>query len=391
MDIPKGFRFGAASAGIKSNRSDLDVSLFTSEVPCAAAGVFTQNLVCGAPVKVSRSRVPSETVRAVIINSGNANACTGAKGVVNAREMTAQTAELIKCLPEDVLVCSTGIIGHLLPMDLIHSGIDQAAASLGPSVDHLQAAAKGMMTTDSHPKIASQTVTIDDQTVTITGVAKGAAMIGPNMATMLCVILTDAWLTSEGCDAVLREAVNQSFNCISVEGHTSTSDTVFLLANRQSGAKADGNKCFANAVTEVAQELARAIIRDGEGVEHFVTIELQGLRTREEALMLAETIANDALVKTAIAGNDPNWGRIISACGRASVFLEAEDILLKINGTLLFVEGGPAGYDEQEVSRAMSSGEVLIELFFPYGKERLTFWTTDLTQEYVRLNSEYTT
>jgi len=228
----------------------------------------------------------------------------------------------------------------------------------------------------------------------VSGAAKGAAMIGPNMATMLAVVMTDASLTAEQADSVLRRAVDASFNSISVEGHTSTSDTVLLLAGG-GGVPTEGDgdlEAITMAVTRVCQDLARAIVADAEGADHLVQIDVRGLRTREEAELIARTVADDALVKTAITGNDPNWGRIVSCCGRTGVELVEDDITLSINGIVIYREGIPVEYDEETVSAAMRDGQqVEIELSFPFGEASTRFWTCDLTTEYVRLNSEYTT
>lgn len=394
--LPRGFRAAGHACGIKADSANLDLSLFVSDGPCTAAGVFTQNCVVGAPVQVSRERVPSETVRGVIINSGNANACTGARGLGDARRMTALAAELVGCDERDVLVCSTGIIGHFLPWEKLAAGFGPVVERLGNSADDLIAAARGMMTTDTVHKVASETLDVDGQTVAVTGVAKGAAMIAPNMATMLAVIMTDAALSPDHATSLLRKAVAASFNCISVDGHTSTSDTVLLLANGQSRASipdAQGirDAGVGQAIHDVCADLAQQIIRDAEGAEHFVTLDVSGCATRDEAARIAKVVAESALVKTAVTGNDPNWGRIVSAAGYAGVDFDETECSLTVNGTSLYEAGTPVDYDEAAVSAAMATGEVHIELAFTRGSESARFWTTDLTAEYVRLNSEYTT
>ena len=392
--LPRGFEAAGLHCGIKNDPAKFDLTLFASDQPCVAAGVFTQNRVCGAPVKVSRKRVPSTTTRAVVINSGNANACTGERGLDDARWMTAEVAERLDCAQEDVLVCSTGVIGHFLPKETLAAGIPALVEALAPTPQSLEAAARGMMTTDTAPKLAMQTVEIDGVTVRISGVAKGAAMIGPNMATMLCVIMTDAQLSPTDADTMLRRAVDCSFNCISVEGHTSTSDSVILMANGRAETGDLSSESLSRlqaALDQVAQELAQAIVRDAEGASHFITIAVNGLNSREDAKAIAKTVANDALVKTAIAGNDPNWGRIVSCCGRTGINLAESDITLRINDTLIYRQGAPTSYDEASIARSMADGDVKIELDFPFGNANVRFWTSDLTVEYVRLNSEYTT
>ncbi|MCA9108887.1 MAG: bifunctional glutamate N-acetyltransferase/amino-acid acetyltransferase ArgJ [Planctomycetaceae bacterium] len=392
--LPTGFRAAGHACGIKTDPSKLDLSLFVSDVPCVAAGVFTQNRVVGAPVHVSRERVPSKSVRGVIINSGNANACTGQRGIDDARWMTAEAANRIGCDESDFLVCSTGVIGHFLPREKLAAGIGPIVEKLSDTTDSLVSAARGMMTTDTVHKLASRTVEIDGQSVTVTGAAKGAAMIAPNMATMLAVVMTDASLTPEQASSILRNAVNNSFNCISIDGHTSTSDTVLLLANGQaSGGRQspDLPTSLTNAITEVCSDLSQQIIRDAEGAEHFVTLDVRGCMSREEAVLIARTVADSALVKTAITGNDPNWGRIVSAAGYSGIPFEEQECSLKVNGISLYEAGTPVDFDEATVSAAMATGEVHIELEFTRGDASVRFWTTDLTAEYVRLNSEYTT
>ncbi|WP_417393533.1 bifunctional glutamate N-acetyltransferase/amino-acid acetyltransferase ArgJ [Gimesia sp.] len=395
MILPRGFRSAGLACGIKAKKTTFDLSLFVSDVPCAGAGVFTKNQVCGAPVKVSRERVPGDSLRAVVINSGNANACTGEQGIEDARWMTGLVSTGLNVAPDDVLVCSTGIIGRFLPRTPIEAGIPAAIQQLGADAESFLNAARGMMTTDTVPKQATRLINVGGQEIRVSGVAKGAAMIAPNMATMLSVIMTDAPLDAAQADQMLRHAVDRSFNCISVEGHTSTSDTVILLANAAAGSKAlseaeQGE--LQTALDEVAMELGQAIIRDAEGADHFVTVEVSGAAARADAMEIARTIANDALVKTAIAGSDPNWGRIVSATGRTSVKLTERDIVLHINGTLIYEDGRPADYNEQAISDGIRQNrDVLIQVQLPFGEEQVVFWTSDLTQEYVRLNSEYTT
>lgn len=392
--LPLGFVTAGHACGIKADPSTLDLSLFASLEPCTAAGVFTQNSVVGAPVKVSRERVPRDTARAVVINSGNANACTGERGLEDARWMTAKVAESLECAAEDVLVCSTGVIGHFLPREKLDAGIPDAVEKLDGTQESFQAAAQGIMTTDTVCKQSIRQMDWDGITVTVSGAAKGAAMIGPNMATMLGVIMTDAAVDSATATEMLQAAVNDSFNCISVEGHTSTSDTVILLANGAAEIATDDDtrrQALSTAIAEVCQELAQAIIRDAEGADHFVTIDVTGARTHEEAHRIAKAIAEGALVKTAITGNDPNWGRIVSAAGYCGVPLAEEDVSLRLNDTLIYEKGVPQEFNEAALSEKMASGEVHIELQLTHGEATVRFWTSDLTAEYVRLNSDYTT
>ena len=329
VTLPAGFSAHGISCGIKSDSAKLDLALFVSDRPAVAAGVFTQNKVCGAPVKVSRDRVPRSTARAVVINSGSSKGCTGGRGIAEGKAMSAAVGRLLGTDGENVLVCSTGVIGRFLPMEKLESGIASIVPTLGSSDAHFHAAARAMMTTDTFAKEVKHQIELADDAYQVYGCAKGAAMIAPNMATMLSVILTDARLTAEQADRMLRRAVDQSFNCISVEGHTSTSDTVLLLANGASNGKpisGPAETVIQQGLDAVASQLAQMIIRDAEGADHFITIDVRGARTRGEARTIAKAIAEGPLVKTAITGADPNWGRIVSAAGYCGVDLREEDI-----------------------------------------------------------------
>ena len=391
ITLPIGFITSARACGVRGDVGRLDLALFCSDRPAVAAGVFTTNTVCGAPVKVSRERLPSQTARAVIVNSGNANACTGTRGISDAEEMTASIAKEIGCPASDVLVCSTGVIGRFLPLTKITSQMGELWTARGETPDHLGKAAEAMMTTDTVPKVVTRQLTIDGKVVTITGVCKGAAMIAPNMATMLCVLMTDAAISFEHAHNLIQEVADRSFNSITVEGHTSTSDSVILLANAASSVSLEAHSELRTALQDVASELAQKIIRDAEGAEHFVTINIRGATDNTQANLLGKTIANDALVKTAITGNDPNWGRIVSACGRTGGTFTEDEITLAINGLEIFAQGSPTDTDLALVSSAMKTGEVVIDLTMSLGEGQATIWTCDLTQEYVRLNADYTT
>ena len=393
-DLPLGFSAAGHACGLKSDPSTLDLALFVSDRPAAAAGVFTQNRVCGAPVQVCRERLPRGTARGVVINSGNSNACTGDRGLTDARWMTSLAAEGIGCSAEDILVCSTGVIGRLLPREKLAAGIPEVARGLATGAEGFHRAARGMMTTDTRPKQATRTIEVGGKTVRISGAAKGAAMISPNMATMLCVIMTDAVVAVPALPVMLKSAVERSFNCITIDGHTSTSDTVLLLANGASGASLLGTSeadAFQGALDDVCMELSQKIIRDGEGASHFVTLDVKGLESHEAAVKIARAVCDSALVKTAITGNDPNWGRIVSAAGYSGVPFKEQECSLVVNGFPLYRAGTPIPFDEAAVSAAMKTGELHIELTFTRGSHAVRFWTTDLTAEYVRLNADYTT
>ncbi len=393
--LPQGFRAAGIYSGVKRNTSKLDLSLIVSDRPAVTAGVYTQNVVCGAPVELNRERTPSDSIRAVVINSGVANACTGEQGVRDALEMAQRTAEACDLNQEDVLVMSTGVIGEMLPMDKINPGIAAVAAVLSESEQALIDAARGMMTTDTTHKIRSRTIQLDSGEVQITGIAKGAAMIGPNMATMLAIILTDAALSIDDTHAGLKDAVDESFNCISVDGHTSTSDTVLLLANGAAGGEVLSGSDLAKfqaTLVEVCEDLAQSIPADGEGATHLITVEVHGCKTRSDAVTIAKTIADSPLVKTAVAGADPNWGRIVSAAGYAGITFDPAQVSLLVNGMLLYEKGAPVGFDAAAVSESIKADrDTGILLLLDEGTASARFWTTDLTAEYVRLNADYHT
>lgn len=395
LRLPRGFRAAAVHCGVKAGTTKLDLSLIASDVPATAAGVYTTNLVFAAPVAYDRARTPSDRIRVVAVNSGNANACTGQRGLDDAAEMARLAAAAIGADAESALVLSTGVIGWFLPLDRIAQGIRAAAARLADDDDSLIAAARGMMTTDTVQKLSGRRLSIGGRTIQITGMAKGAAMIGPRMATMLGVVLTDAPLASIDAQRMLSEITEDTFNCISVEGHMSTNDTVLLLANGAAGGPAlvgSDLDAFRAGLAEVCGELARAIPADGEGATHLITIDVAGCATRHAAHTIARTVADSALVKSAVAGADPNWGRIVSAAGYAGVPFDPTGVGLRVNGHVLYEAGAPAPFDAAVVSQSIRDyRDTHVELSFREGTARVRFWTTDLTPEYVRLNADYTT
>jgi glutamate N-acetyltransferase/amino-acid N-acetyltransferase len=395
--VPQGFSLAGVHCRIKRDPQKQDLTLVVSDRPATGAGVYTKNLVCAAPVALDRSRTPSERIRAVVICSGVANACTGPRGLEDARRMARLAAAACGADEEQALVLSTGVIGAFLPMERIEDGIAAAARQLGSSQSHLDSAARGMLTTDTVTKLAGSAVAIGGRRFQITGMAKGAAMMGPNMATMLALLMTDAPLEPASAQTALRAAAEESFNSMSVDGHMSTNDTVLLLAN---GAAGGGGgplagpdlDAFRRALAEVSVELAKAIAGDGEGATHLVTIEIAGCADCAAALAIAKTVANSPLVKTAIHGADPNWGRIVSAAGYAGVPLDPAGITLRLNGHLLYRDGAPVPFDGPEVSRSIRANrDTLIQLAFREGTAGVRFWTADLTAEYVRLNADYHT
>jgi glutamate N-acetyltransferase/amino-acid N-acetyltransferase len=393
--VPQGFSMAGVHCRIKRDPQKQDLTLVVSDRPATGVGVYTSNLVHAAPVALDRSRTPSARIRGVVICSGVANACTGQRGLEDARRMARLAAAACGAEEDQMLVLSTGVIGAFLPMQRIEEGIAAAARQLGSGPSHLDSAARGMLTTDTVTKLASSAVAISGRRYAITGMAKGAAMMGPNMATMLALLMTDAPLEPAVAQSALRAAAEESFNSMSVDGHMSTNDTVLLVANGAAGgsplAGADLD-AFRRELSKVCVELAKAIAGDGEGATHLVTIEIAGCADRASALAIAKTVANSPLVKTAIHGADPNWGRIVSAAGYAGVPLDPAGITLRLNGHLLYRDGAPVEFDGPAVSRSICDNrDTLIQLSFREGSAAVRFWTADLTAEYVRLNADYHT
>lgn len=393
--LPQGFTAAGVYSGVKRDATKLDLSLVVSDRPAVAAGVFTQNLVVAAPVRLCQARVPGTSIRAVVANSGCANACTGSQGERDAATMAAKAAEVCGLDESDVLVMSTGVIGEMLPLEKISAGIAAAAQKLGNDSEALVDAARGILTTDTIHKVKTREIELDGVAVCVTGIAKGAAMIGPNLATMLALVMTDANLSLADAEEGLKDAADESFNCISVDGHTSTNDTVLLLANGAAGGpELSGSSLakFQATLVEVCEDLAQSIPADGEGATHLITVEVHGSRTRKEAVKVAKTIADSPLVKTAIAGADPNWGRIVSAAGYSGVPFDPARVSLLLNGILLYEHGVPVKFDAEAVSESVKADRnTAIVLILEEGDQSARFWTTDLTAEYVRLNADYHT
>ncbi len=393
--IPKGFRMAGVRAGIKRDRSREDVTVVTSDVPATAAGVYTTNLVYAAPVAYDRSLTPGRGFRGIVINSGNANACTGTRGLDDARGMAAAAGRMLGSEASEVLVLSTGIIGEFLPMQTVTAGIEAAAAKLAGDADAAVSAARGMMTTDTRPKLAGGTFSASGRLYTVFGMAKGAAMIGPRLATMLGIVLVDAPLEPADAQRLLAEAAEETFNCVSVDGHMSTNDTVLLLANGAGGGpplSGDGLDVFSTSLHDVCKTLAREMADDGEGATHVMRIEVTGAASRDSARQIARTIADSPLVKTAVHGADPNWGRIVSAAGYAGVPFDPAVVVLRLNDTLLFQGGSPLPFDADAVSESIKAArETRIDLVVGSGPGRIIFFSSDLTADYVHLNADYHT
>jgi glutamate N-acetyltransferase / amino-acid N-acetyltransferase len=397
---PPGFQAGTAEAAIKKAGRP-DVALVVSDRDCTAAAVFTQNQVVAAPVIVDRQTLAGQThqIRAVVANAGNANACTGAPGLANAREMQRVTAAALHCQPHQILILSTGVIGVQLPMARLAQGIQQAAQQLAAS--HGPAAAQAIMTTDTYAKQAAVRVELSGGAVTIGGMAKGSGMIHPNLATMLAVLTSDALVERERLQVLLTTAVNASFNCISVDGDTSTNDTVLLLANGASGVALQSEtdiSLFGQALTQLCTHLAHLIVRDGEGATKFVTLHVSGAASDSDARQIAATIATSPLVKTAFAGSDANWGRILAAAGRAGIAFDQNQVGLWIGGGAvnnmalqLVANGIPTAYAEVEAAAIFAEAEFVIRLDLGAGAGQATMWTTDLSHDYVSINADYRT
>ncbi len=390
--VPQGFRATGITAGLKESGS-LDMAILAADGPCSAAGVYTTNRVCAAPVKWCRALTPSSDVRGVVINSGNANAATGAQGLADAKRTAEVAAGALGCRPEQVLVASTGVIGRLMAMDLIEPGVRKAVSGLAREPASFETAARAIMTTDTKPKIVSLSQDLGGRRFALLGLAKGAAMIGPRMATMLGFLLTDAPIAPADLQAILSRSVDRSFNCLSVEGHASTNDTVLLLSSGQ-GTPLSGDHLdeFTAMVRGACESLAQAIADDGEGSTHFITIDVEGCATEADARAIARSVADSPLVKTAIHGADPNWGRIVSAAGYAGVMFEEPDLSLTINGVVVYDRGAPTPFDAEALSRSIRARRpVDLRLSFRLGEAGVRFWTCDLTAEYIRLNADYTT
>ncbi len=386
---PKGFRAAGLHCGIKREKPDL--ALLVSEVPASVAGVFTTNKVKAAPVRYTQAAVARGRAQAVVINSGNANACTGEPGLADASEMARLTGAALGLDPALVLVASTGVIGIPLPMEAIRSGIPLVAGALAPEG---AAAAEAIRTTDRFAKTAAAHLEIGGVVVTIGGMAKGAGMIHPNLATTLCFLTTDAVLPPAVLRLALTRAVADSFNSITVDGDTSTNDTVLLLANGRAGGApiTNGSELtrFTAGLTAVASELAKMVVRDGEGATRLVAIAVSGAVSDAEAHQAAMTVANSLLVKTALHGGEPNWGRILAALGRSGVEMAEEktDVLF---GDLEVVRAGlgvPGVWDE--AAAVLSAKEITVKIRLGIGGGSARVWTCDLSEEYVRINGSYT-
>ena len=391
---PMGFHAGAAHCGLKASKA-ADIAVLACEHPAEAAGVFTTNKVFAAPVALCREHIAGGKAQAVIVNAGNANACTGARGVKDAEQMAIRTGRALGITGKDVLVCSTGVIGQRLPMDKIHSGIDAAVAQLDNSAKAGKEFSRAIMTTDRYPKSAYQEIRIDGCKVRLAGTAKGAGMIAPNMATMLCFMSTDAAISSKLLGKLLERSASKSFNAITVDNHMSTNDTAIIMAsgmadNSELKTLSAGAK-FAGALDDVCLELALQMVSDGEGATKGLEVVIRGARNISDARTAGMAIANSPLLKCALFGGDPNWGRIVSAVGAADIACKQERIDCKIGTQYVLRRGSPVTASEQRLEKTMAGKVVTISVHLNMGKADFRCYGCDLTPEYVRINADYHT
>jgi glutamate N-acetyltransferase/amino-acid N-acetyltransferase len=396
--LPLGFRWSSVTAGIKASGKP-DVALAVCDGGATAAVMYTSNQVVAAPIHVGRKHLAStgSRVRGVLVNAGNANCATGEPGIEACRKSCVSMAEELGCIFDEIFPSSTGIIGVPLPVEKLIAAAPAAKAGLGSTAEHATAFATAILTTDTRMKVAQETIEIDGKRVSLFGCCKGAGMIGPALvphATMLVYLFTDLAATSEHLQTMLKTAVDDSFNCISVDGDMSTNDTTLLLASGKSGVEAVGPHvpAFEAALLRVCQSLAYQVIDDGEGVTHVVRLEITGADTNSDAHAIAKTIANSPLCKTAWSSADPNWGRLLAAAGRAGVSFDPAKVTIHIAGLPVFAYGvRDAAYDEAMVHEKMSARDYTIAIDLGVGQGRSHFITCDLTHEYVSINADYST
>lgn len=390
---PRGFLFSVTGAGIKYRERN-DMALIVSEKDATVSGVFTTNRIKAAPVLLDKERLRyNKTARAIVVNSGNANACTGKKGLKDARTICSKVARALSIKEKDVLISSTGVIGTPLPMERVMPAIEELTKKMGTNT--IGDVANAIMTTDTFPKAVYREIRLGKITGTITAVAKGAGMIAPNMATMLCFILTDLSVEHRALKEALKTAVDKTFNLLTVDGDMSTNDTVMMMANGLASNRAitlnsRNYRVFSKAVFEVCDALSRMIARDGEGATKLVIIKVKGAHSYRDARVAALKVANSPLVKTALYGNDANWGRIIAAIGATGVRFSEQDIRVSING-ITVAKRGRTTHNDHLASEAMKKDEVLVEIDLGAGRYSERVYTCDLTEKYITINAEYRT
>jgi glutamate N-acetyltransferase / amino-acid N-acetyltransferase len=389
LDCPKGFRACGIASGLKPD-GERDLAVIAADTPAAAAGMFTTNRVQAAPIQVNREHLQNGQAQAIVANSKNANACTGRQGLADARRTASLTGDLLGIPASNVLVNSTGVIGVPMPMDRIEAGLPVAAKALSP--EGWDDAAAAIMTTDTVPKKA--TVVLPDSGAVLCGIAKGSGMIAPNMATMLSFLATDARLNPEQLSSCLQKAVGRSYNCVTVDGDMSTNDTVLILANGASGGpvlSGSALETFQEGLNALCVSLSRQIARDGEGATKLITVTVSGAASEADARTVALSVANSSLVKTAVFGRDPNWGRILCATGYAGVPLDPDRVSVSMAGLPIYANGAGLPFDRQEAIRALSADEIGIDVDLGAGTSGAVIFTCDLTYDYVKINAEYTT
>lgn len=394
ITAPQGFVAAGVKAGVKVSGKE-DVAVIMSLVPAAAGAVFTQNKMCAAPVLVSREAAKQPYAQAIVVNSGCANACTGERGLEDAKTMAALTADLLNIDEAAVYVCSTGVIGHFLPMEKIKTGIADAIDKMDETQG--ESAALAIQTTDTFVKKVAYEFEIGGKTARIAGIAKGAGMIHPNMATLLTFITTDAAIAPDVLKRTVKAVADKSFNMVVVDGDTSTNDTMVVLANGLAeneiilSEEHPDFQVFFNALLRTAQDLAKMIAHDGEGATKFLEVNIIGAASFEEAKLAAMAIAKSPLVKTAFFGEDPNWGRIVCAAGYSGAAMQADRVTLSIGGVRLVENGMNVGVPLDELAPIMAEHDISITVDLAVGKEKATVWTCDFSYEYVKINGEYHT
>ena len=395
--LPLGFRFSATACGLKKTGA-LDLALLSSDVPASAAAVFTKNLVVAAPVVVSKANLIASKgrMRGVIVNAGNANCATGDAGYAVSVKTVEETARRLRCDPRELFVCSTGVIGVPLPIDKILRALPGITRNRRPSARSFAELSLAICTTDTRPKTATASFKMAGKRIHLVGCAKGAGMIHPNMATTLAFIVTDAAIAPGLLQKTLRDVVSRTFNAISIDGDTSTNDTLLVLANGAAGAPAiktgtTAHRAFRKALEEVCHSLALQIVADGEGAQRVIEIEVRGAKTEAGARRISQTIATSPLVKTAFAGGDPNWGRVLAAAGRAGVKFDPDRVDMHMAGFPVLRRGQPLAFNERAASNRLLEKDVHVLLDLHAGRASARYWTCDFTAEYVRINASYRT
>jgi glutamate N-acetyltransferase/amino-acid N-acetyltransferase len=395
--LPRGFRFSATACGLKKTGA-LDLALLSSDVPASAAAVFTKNLVVAAPVTVSKANLTASRgrMRAVIVNAGNANCATGEPGYAASVRTVEETARRLRCHPNELFVCSTGVIGVPLPIEKILRALPGMVQNRRPSARSFAELSLAICTTDTRPKTASGSFKMASKRVHLVGCAKGAGMIHPNMATTLAFVVTDATIAPSLLQRTLKEVAQRTFNSITIDGDTSTNDTLLVLANGESGAPAikphsTAHRAFRKALEEICHSLALQIVADGEGAQRVIEIVVRGAKSGAAARQIGQTIATSPLVKTAFAGGDPNWGRIFAAAGRSGVKFNPHLVDIHMAGIPVLRRGQPLDFNERVASNRLLEKHVEIIVDLHAGRDSATYYTCDFTAEYVRINASYRT